>query len=55
MPERNYPYNEPEREPVIANPIVSRPRRDDFIGSDDDIEVIDLDTGRQHVKPTTWH
>jgi len=31
-------------------------RRDNFINPDhDDIEIIDLDNGREQIKPTTWH
>lgn len=54
MPENDYRPHGQERERVIANPIVNRPRRDDLPGPDDDIEVIDLDRGRHEIKPTTW-
>jgi hypothetical protein len=53
MTERNYPRYDHQAEPVVANPIVIRPRTD-VGGADDDIEVINLDSGRHDIKPTTW-
>ena len=55
MPENNYrPYGH-EREHVTANPIRRVPRRNDFFAPDEEIEFIDLDAGREQIKPTTWH
>ncbi len=43
-----------QSEPVVAYPIVNGRGRDDIADADDGIEVIDLDSGRHDIKPTTW-
>jgi len=55
MPENDYRTYGQERERVIANPIRHSPRRDDFFAPDEEVEFIDLDAGREKIKPTTWH
>ena len=55
MAEWDYLRSDRRSEPVVAYPIATRPRTNDVIGADDGIEVIDLDSGRHDIKPTTWH
>jgi len=52
---RALPENIDYGEHRIADLFVHQLRRDDFFAPDDEIEVIDLDTPRRDVKPTTWH
>jgi hypothetical protein len=55
MPEWDRLRSDRQSEPVVAYPITTGPRTDDVFGADDGIEVIDLDSGRHDIKPTTWH
>jgi len=55
MPDWDPLRSDRQSEPVVAYPIATRPRTNDVIGADDGIEVIDLDSGRHDIKPTTWH
>jgi hypothetical protein len=49
------PPDNQEREPIIRVPITTRPPREQYPAPVDDIEIIDLDSDRRQVKPTTWH
>lgn len=55
MPENDYGSYGQERERITTNPIRRVPRRNNFFVPNEEIEFIDLDAGREQIKPTTWH